>query len=221
MVDLQSRICFNFFSRQVFCYNELMQLLEEITSDEMIGEFLKAELHSSRFRRGSLRALKMLGYNERLLENPNYGDATQNEKRAKVLGLCRGWPDAELFTNFPSDTHWYRINFSINELKRVYRLKSSSDMADSERSLLATARHVMNGQAVHNINNELIYEIRKKIEAKEQLPPIIIVAAKQEGKKILVEGHSRGVAYCSFESLNYDIPAIMGISNDMNDWAYF
>lgn len=198
-----------------------MQLLKEISSDEMIGEFLKAELHSSRFRRGSLKALKMLGYSESLLENPNYSEATQNERRAKVIGLCRGWPDTGLFTNFPSDTQWYKISLSIEELKKAYRLKSSPDMADSERSLLTTASRIMKGQAVHNISNELIHEIRKKIEAKEQLPPIILASRSQKGKNILVEGHSRGVAYCSFESLDFDIPAIIGISNDMNDWAYF
>jgi hypothetical protein len=67
-----------------------MQLIKEISANEMVGEFLKAELHSSRFRAGSLRALAMLGYDEDLIENPQYDDASQNKKRVEVLGLCRG-----------------------------------------------------------------------------------------------------------------------------------
>ncbi len=198
-----------------------MQLLREISSDEMIGEFLKAELHSSRFRSGSLKALKMLGYGESLLDNPNYDDAIQNKKRVKVLGLCRGWPDTELFTNFPSNTQWMRVDLSLDELKKAFRLKSSPDMTDGERSLLTTASCVLKGQNVNNINNELIYEIRKKIEEGEKLPPIILASDSLEGKMVLIEGHSRSVTYCSFESLDFDIPAIIGVSDDMNDWEYF
>ncbi len=59
-----------------------MQLIKKISADEMVGEFLKAELHSSRFRAGSLRALTMLGYNEDVIENPHYDDANQNKKIA-------------------------------------------------------------------------------------------------------------------------------------------
>ena len=94
-------------------------------------------------------------------------------------------------------------------------------MTDIERSLKATGSKVMEGSAVENINNNLILEIRKKIEVGEQLPPIILVAVEREGKKVLLEGHSRSVAYSTFEQLDFDIPAIIGISNNMNDWAYF
>ena len=56
-----------------------MQLIKEISANEMIGEFLKAELHSSRFRAGSLRALTMLGYNEETaVENATWSQQVRN-----------------------------------------------------------------------------------------------------------------------------------------------
>ena len=201
-----------------FCYSGIVK---PISANQMIAEFLKAELHSSRFREGSLKALRMCGYEEVLLEHPDCNNPIQNKKRAEVLNLCRGWPDTDLFMNFPSDTMWFSTTILLGELKESYRLKSSYNMTDIERSLKATGSKVMEGSAVENINNNLILEIRKKIEVGEQLPPIILVAVEREGKKVLLEGHSRSVAYSTFEQLDFDIPAIIGISNNMNDWAYF
>ena len=72
----------------------------------MIGEFLQAELHSSRFRAGSIKALEMLGLKATLIEKPDYSNTKENEQRKQVLGLTRGWPDKWLFTNFPLDCKW-------------------------------------------------------------------------------------------------------------------
>ena len=188
----------------------------------MIGEFLKAELHSSRFRAGSLRALMMLGYNEDLIENPQYDDASQNKKRVEVLGLCRGWPNTDLFTNFPSDSQWFMVKLSLADLKNAYRLKSDPDMKDSDRLLVTTANRVMKDETVPNIDNNLIGEIREKIEQQVVLPPVILVSTGLEhDKKVLIEGHSRSVAYSTFKNLRYEIPAIIGVSDNIANWPYF
>jgi hypothetical protein len=199
-----------------------MQLIKEISANEMIGEFLKAELHSSRFRAGSLRALTMLGYNEELIESPQYNDASQNKKRVEVLGLCRGWPNTDLFTNFPSDSQWFMVKLSLADLKNAYRLKSDPDMKDSDRLLVTTANRVMKGETVPNIDNKLIGEIREKIEQQVKLPPVILVSTSLEhDKRVLIEGHSRSVAYSSFKHLPYDVAAIIGVSGNMANWPYF
>lgn len=199
-----------------------MKLIKEISTDQMIGEFLKAELHSSRFREGSLKALRMLGYSESLVENPDYGDTAQNQNRAKVLSLCRGWPDTNLFTHFPRQVKWFDAKVPLAELKKAYRLKSHVNMTDVERSLAVTASRVMKNMKVENIENQLIHEIRDKIERQQSLPPIILVGKSLVGgKRVLIEGHSRSVAYSSFEQLEFDIPAIIGISEEITSWDYF
>lgn len=189
----------------------------------MIAEFLKAELHSSRFREGSLKALSILGFGEELLENPDIEDPDQNKKRERVLGLCRGWPNKELFTKFPEDTRWFRVNISQEELGESYRLKSSSTMSDQERLISETSNKLKSGTEVKNINPKLIGEIQAKILANQELPPIILVAQDLNGKFVLIEGHSRSVAYCSVDKkYSYKaIPAIIGISKSMDDWDYF
>jgi hypothetical protein len=62
--------------------------------------------------------------------------------------------------------------------------------------------------------------MKNRIEAGEKMPPVILAAVKLNAKTVIIEGHSRCVAYCvsDFEG---DIEAIIGLSDDMEDWAYF
>lgn len=195
--------------------------MNPIPVEQMIAEFLKAELHSSRFRAGSLKALQMCGFDETLIEQPDWNNPEQNQKRAKVLGLCRGWPNENLFTNFPSDVKWFKDNVTLDELKKSYRLKSSQQMNTEERSLHATADKVMVNKLVKNVNNDLIQQIRKKIQDGNTLPPIILVAQTRFGKKVVLEGHSRSIAYCTFQNTELTVPVIIGISDHMDEWPYF
>ena len=194
-----------------------------ITADRMIAEFLKAELHSSRFRAGSLKALSMLEYREELIENPNYDDEEQNVRRAKVLKLCRGWPDEGLFTNFPTGLKWHIGTIDQNELSQSYRLKSSGNMTDGERLLSETVKRLKKGGVVNNINPALINQIILEIEAQKLLPPIILVGENFKGKKVLVEGHSRSIAYVYVDKsqLPEYIPVIIGLSTKISEWQYF
>lgn len=162
----------------------------------MIGEFLKAELHSSRFRKGSLDALGKLGYEENIIDNPNYYLESENEKRERVLGLCRGWPNEYLFTFFPHNTVWFYVSMNVAELGQVYRLKSHQNMSNDERLVAKTAVRVKLNQEVANIDNKLIRSICKKIKLHAKIPPVIMVSRAIYEKKVLIEGHSRSVAYC-------------------------
>ena len=197
-----------------------MHIKDMISVDEMIGQFLKAELHSSRFREGSLRALTTLDFDESLLERTDYDNIKHNQQRLKVFSLTRGWPDKFLFLSFPADTVWYAMTLSTNELKKVMRLKSSDSMTPSERSLENTANKVLKHKKIKNIDNTLILAISKSINNLVEQPPIIMVAEDFAGKKVLIEGHSRSVAYCISRDIKA-IPAIIGISNSMSKWEFF
>jgi hypothetical protein len=200
-----------------------MNSLQAITADQMVGIFLSAELHSSRFRAGSLKALDMLGFKADLIEQPDYNDADQNKKRAATLGLCRGWPNRDLFTSFPANTKWFLGTIEQDELATASRLKSSTNMTDTERILSVTAQKINDGTPVKNIDPDLIHQIAEQIKHAILMPPIILVSDSIEGKKVLIEGHSRSTAYTLLGDLCpvRNIPAIIGLSPDMPQWAYF
>lgn len=189
----------------------------------MIAEFLKAELDSSRFREGSLKALDMLGCDKSLLENPDFTDIAENQKRSKVLGLTRGWPNEWLFTGFPEDTTWHFIEMSQQEMGQCYRLKSHPDMPEQDRLLANTARSLKKGEEVENIDSGLVEQMASKIKQQQFLPPPILVSEDFTSKKVLIEGHSRSTAYCLIDKsyLPNGLPAILGTSPNISRWAYY
>ncbi len=197
-----------------------MKIIKPITESEMIISFLSAEYASSRFAEGTQKALAMLGYSDDLIIQPNLKSHNENIKRAKILGLTRGWPDKYLFTSFPKNTKWFMVSLENNELCNSYRLKSDVKMTDKERKLENTARNIILGKTVSNIDANLITQIKTRIESGEELPPIILVAKTLHSKRVLVEGHSRSVAYCASKN-NSKIYAILGLSEVIDQWEYF
>lgn len=200
-----------------------MKVIRSVSADEMIAEFLKAELNSSRFREGSLKALEMLGYNESLLESPDVTSAAGNRKRAKVLGLTRGWPNEWLFNGFPGNTVWNLTTIDQKELSQCYRLKSRPDMLEKERLLANTTGSLTTGKKVENIDPDLIKQMVMRIKQQQPLPPPILAAKDFKSKKVLIEGHSRSVAYCLVDKdyLPDGIPVILGASPDISQWIYY
>ena len=197
-----------------------MIFIRTISQDEMIFHFLKAELNSSRFREGSLKAMKTLKLNESLLDVEDFDNTQHNQQRSELLHLTRGWPNEFLFTNFPKDTDWMLTEITTEELRNVYRLKSRVGMSTEERLLKHTADLVLQNKDVRNIDNNLIEQIRKQIDDGIMQPPIIMVAQDLKSKRVLIEGHSRSVAYCTARELK-NIPAILGVSRSMVAWEYF
>ena len=63
------------------------------TCDEVIAEFLRAEIDSSRYRDAVLRALKTVGRPTDLVSCPDIRNAQDNEDRRTVLKLHLGYPD--------------------------------------------------------------------------------------------------------------------------------
>lgn len=200
-----------------------MKVSRSIPADDMIAEFLQAELHSSRFREGSLKALNMLGYNKSLLEDPDVASAKENQKRAKVLGLTRGWPNEWLFSGFPKDSVWNLATVTPKELGQCYRLKSRPDMAEDERLLATTAGSLKAGVELENIDSELIKQMVLEVKQQQPLPLPILAAEDFTSKKVLIEGHSRSIAYCVVDEdyLPGRIPVTIGISPHMSEWAYY
>ncbi|PJN54343.1 hypothetical protein PAEVO_10640 [Paenibacillus sp. GM2FR] len=66
-----------------------MKILNQVQEDEVIAEFLLAEINSDRFKEGILNALRDHDLN--LLIKPNLNDQTENKIRRDILGQTRGY----------------------------------------------------------------------------------------------------------------------------------
>lgn len=196
-----------------------MNIVKSIPEELVVWSFLAAELNSSRFAEGSKKALKMLNLPKSIVTKPKLGDPIQNQQRAYLLHLTRGWPNQWLFEKFPNNVKWCMVDLTIDELKASYRLKSSAGMSLIERNVGNTSSMISGSQAVENIDSKLVLQIQKKIEAGENILPIILVAKDKASRRVLVEGHSRSIAYAL--SNQQKIKAILGLSSKISSWEYY
>ncbi|MGI9027325.1 MAG: hypothetical protein ACR2FM_00565 [Candidatus Saccharimonadales bacterium] len=198
-----------------------MQIIKPITDDEMIWNFLKAEFESSRFRKGSLRALEMLKVSKQIIDSPDFTDEEENKQRAAVLHLTRGWPNEELFTNFPANTTWTLGRLTKAEVAASYRLNSSRWPNRASRKVSTVIREIENGVKFEEISNDIIESIISRVNSSAEVLPIIMVSKSLDDDRTLIEGHTRALAYASSKCEAETFNVILGVSLDMKSWAYY
>ena len=80
----------------------------------MVLAFLRAEIHSPRFRAVVIGAL---GGDRSLVYSPRLDDSTQNTRRRRALAAVRGFGvGTYLFRGFPSDVEWRRVALTREEV---------------------------------------------------------------------------------------------------------
>lgn len=165
----------------------------------------------------------MLGYEATLLTDPDYSKDDQNKRRAEVLHLTRGWPKEWLFTDFPEDVDWSFVMLDREALGAVKRLRSRRNMSDRYRSLADAADAINRGEVLPRVDISLVRQMARALEDKTTMPPPILLEDAVTGTRVLVEGHSRGMAYmvANPEKIEWPISVIIGRSTHASNWAYF
>jgi hypothetical protein len=80
------------------------------TENDMVLEFVKAEIASHRFKHLYFDYLAEIGYGRGLIDDADLADARQNLARKKLLALVRGYGNDELlFMGFPADVRWRHV----------------------------------------------------------------------------------------------------------------
>jgi hypothetical protein len=194
------------------------------TEDEMVLAFLQAEIRSSRYGDIIQRALAQLGLKTGLIENPNLTDAVENAKRRWVLGY-RGYPRREgLFTRFPLDVEWRRVDLEPTDLQVIRYIKDTvtatpnwTNLSNGTRLVCEGARSVR--QHSSNPLFQQIIAIAERIRDGARFPPLI-AAQHDKSNLVLIEGHSRATAYV-LESYGGTVEAFVGSSHSMKDWPFY
>lgn len=92
-----------------------MRLLAQITEDEMIAVFLKAEIQSERFAQQIINKLDQDGQERRLVDRPDCTNPLENAYRRQLLASYRPYVLEEL----APQTVWYRAMLRREELMEV------------------------------------------------------------------------------------------------------
>lgn len=205
-----------------------MMDVEPISEAAVVLAFLRAEIDSPRFQGPCILALQYLQTTrEALIDKANLSDANQNDQRAFVLSVGRGYKrGVSLFAEFPADVAWRRCVAEIAELPDLLYANY-----ETLRELSGGTRLVRDG-ATRALDGTMAFsaDLRAMVEG---IPPIIagirtghqypaIIAVQQEGSPqvVLLEGHTRATAYV-IAGAPETVPIMIGTSPHMRHWWLF
>ena len=97
-----------------------MKLIRKSNENEMILEFLKGEINSNRFNKDLYNVLNELNIYDSIILNGNINNDKENKIRMNIMNKYRGYPNKELFENFPNIYEWKYVELNSNDIDNIY-----------------------------------------------------------------------------------------------------
>ncbi|MBX4149165.1 hypothetical protein [Paenibacillus lautus] len=200
-----------------------MKIVSQVQEDEVIAEFLFAEVNSDRFKEGILHALGDRDLN--LLIKPNLNHQAENQIRRDILGQTRGFGrNTDLFENFPTEVKWYKAFFEKQDLNEVMYINYSywNELSSNTRLPLQASKNIMNQIEVFGISNQGFLDINLALKNGKVFPRLIFVSMNENSRIVVLEGHARLTAYyLDNDYIPDELEVIIGFSDKFSVWDLY
>lgn len=200
----------------------MMKKIRDISEDEMISVFLKAEINSSRWSASIIKLLEKAGKSRALIDTPDINVGDENAYRKKLLGEFRGYEqNALLFETFPKSVKWELVNLNKEELEKVKYMKYNywDKLSNKTRLVKDGAKSVKNGIEIYKVSNDGFLKAAKAIENGVIFPYMIFVTKDMQSDIVVLEGHQRITAHFLVpKSIENGLDVILGLSDDIAKW---
>jgi hypothetical protein len=189
----------------------------------MVATFLLAELDSPRFRDEVLALLAADGKDASMVVQPNFEDDEENAYRDSVLDRYRGWKRRDgLFNGFPVDVEWFRVALRPAEVLSILYIDWDwwLTISGGTRRPLDAARRIRSGDVPGATveGNEAIAARPRAGDDRE----LIVVAPRDQSRRVVLEGHVRLTAYALFpDALPAELEILLGVSDEIASWSNF
>lgn len=172
-----------------------MKKIREATEDEIILVFLQEEIESERFCNDIKKILGLLKIDENIIRKGNPGNRNENEIRKRVLGLFRGYPDREIFENFPKMLKWEFVEFEDSDFEKFFYIDYDywNELSKGTSKPSVAAESISEGIEIFGVSNEPMF-LAKEFLKTGSFPPIIAYTCGNQ-KYLLLEGHKRMTIY--------------------------
>ena len=172
-----------------------MKTIRISNENEMILEFLKGELNSNRFNDNLISILNELSYSSDIITNGDIDNEKENLLRLKIMGIYRGYPNQELFENFPDIYKWNLVKLSSEDIDNIYYIDYDywNELSNNTSKPTEAVKNIKNGIEIFNVSNKPFLDGIKDLENKT-FPPVILITCNDE-KFLIIEGHSRMTVY--------------------------
>jgi hypothetical protein len=221
-----------------------MKYMCDATKDEMIANFLQAEIGSSRSKGSVISFATKRGIDHSVIEKPDVGDVHENSLREMLLGDCRGWNrNSMLFANFPRRISWQKVRITDADTDNIrfgnYHLWI--ELAGDSRNPKDLATRLKSGSIETELDAKLdagIIDDNRRREQQGNIDsingcndaikrghtpyPTIAVCPENEGTLILLDGCARMSALFATERV-VGIEMFVGFAplSELSKWGYF
>ncbi len=172
-----------------------MEIIRKSSENEMILTFLQGELCSKRFGTKLLSVLEELNYNTSIIEHGDLFDCEETAARKQILGKFRGYPNEDMFENFPDIERWDFVQFEGKDLEHIYYIDYSywNELSNHTSKPCEAAKNIREGREIFNVPNTSFLNGAEAIEH-TTFPPVILITCNNEDF-LIIEGHSRMTVY--------------------------
>ena len=203
----------------------------QVSDNEMISEFLRAEIDSPLRKKEIMERLSYHRRDRKLIDMPNIADANENAIRRDILNCTRGYPSCALFRGFPLDVSWRKFILESDDFTKMRYINDVSggrhwiNLSGGTRLVADGARNFCKREADPTTPHDELFEathpiasIAKAFENGVQFPALIAAATTDESL-IIIEGHKRATA-CIIAKVN-KAKAIVALSPNLPAWDFY
>jgi hypothetical protein len=196
------------------------ELIRPSSEDEMILEFVKAELESPIYRD---RCKIPTGYTRaELVDHPDLKNAEHNAARLSML-FYRGYTTRSwLFGGFPRDIAWSLCRFTMAEVGLFKYAKAPpwSTLVDKDRLVSEGASEIKNApdRALSlKVPVAAISDVRRQFANGKSFARLI--AAEVDGSYVIVEGNMRATAFVG-SGVDRPVEVVVGHADSFKGWHF-
>src|SRR5437588_4595669 len=201
-----------------------MQLLQEISEDEVIALFLRTEINSSRWKDKILEILNTHQMGRAIIDAPDITDTSQNQVRAEIFDEFRGYERrVRLFEGFPRNVTWVRAILTKSELNKVKYIDWEYwlEITGGTRLPQDAAQNIRQGK-INDDTSQYFKNIAESIKRGATFPELILVGVDEHSYLVALEGHARLTGYFLVPDLIPEkIEVIIGLSPGMKKWGLY
>jgi hypothetical protein len=192
-----------------------LEILGRATEDEMVLEFLRAEIEN------------VPEWTRYVIEAPNLNDETENERRRCLLSnRGYGWNQFP-FRDFPANVSWHHATLTVGELSSVRYMNREPTwcrFSEGTRSIPHGVRNIGKGLFPDDPKADpsaVISRIASGVEQERSFPELILVGTPDAAPEqlVLLEGHKRATAYV-YMGKPAEIRVLTGFSPGMRHWPW-
>ena len=172
-----------------------MEYVRAASENEIILVFLQGEYKSYRFSENLRKIMTELSAPDSLILQADLNNEEENTLRRKILARHRGYPDKDLFENFPDITAWQYVCFSAEDIDRTNYIDYSYWNALSQYTSkpVKAAETIRKGIEIYGVSNTPTWAGLEYLKEHTFLPVILLTANGRE--YLILEGHSRMTVY--------------------------